>query len=151
MRYPEPLIYPMREELTKHGVEEARTPEDVDRILVGPGSGSVLMVVNSVCGCAAGCAGGAARRGPLAQGRRTPRHCGDRLRGRVADVEATAHLRQKLSMFPPSSPSVALFRDGEPVYMMHRHQIEGREASAIARSLQEAYASHCAAEVENAG
>ncbi len=146
MRYPEPLIYPMREELTKHGVEEARTPEDVDRIL-GPDSGSVLMVVNSVCGCAAGCA----RPGVVLslKGDVRPDTVATVFAG--ADIEATAHLRQKLSMFPPSSPSVALFRDGEPVYMMHRHQIEGREASAIASSLQEAYASHCATEMENAG
>ena len=138
MRYPEPLIYPMREELTKHGVEEARTPEDVDRVLA-PGTGSVLMVVNSVCGCAAGCA----RPGLVRslQNDVRPDNVATVFAG--ADVEATAHLRQKLSIFPPSSPSFALFRDGEPVYMMHRHQIEGRDAADIARSLQEAYASHC--------
>lgn len=145
MRYPEPLIYPMREELTRHGVEEARTPDDVDRILE-PGSGSVLMVVNSVCGCAAGCA----RPGLVLslKGETRPDKVATVFAG--ADVEATAHLRQKLAMYPPSSPSFALFRDGEPVYMMHRHQIEGREAGAIARSLQEAYASHCgSAKVES--
>ncbi len=145
MRYPEPLIYPMREELTKHGVEEARTPEDVDRIL-SPGSGTVLMVVNSVCGCAAGCA----RPGVVLslKGDIRPDAVATVFAG--ADLEATAHLRQKLSMYPPSSPSFALFRNGEPVYMMHRHQIEGREASVIARSLQEAYGSHCATVPENA-
>ena len=138
MRYPEPLIYPMREELTRHGVEEARTPEDVDRIL-GPGSGRVLMVVNSVCGCAAGCA----RPGLVLslKGEAGPDKIATVFAG--ADLEATAHLRQRLSMYPPSSPSFALFHDGEPVYMMHRHQIEGRDATAIARSLQEAYAAHC--------
>lgn len=138
MRYPEPLIYPMRQELTRQGVEETRTPEDVDRVLA-PGSGSVLMVVNSVCGCAAGCA-----RPGLAlslKGDTRPDKVATVFAG--ADIEATAHLRQKLSMYPPSSPSFALFRDGEPVYMMHRHQIEGRDATEIARSLRNAYAAHC--------
>lgn len=138
MRYPEPLIYPMREQLTRHGVEEARTPEDVDRILA-PGSGSVLMVVNSVCGCAAGCA-----RPGLVESLRNgtlPDKVATVFAG--ADLEATARLRNKLSMYPPSSPSFALFRDGKPVYMMHRHEIEGRQASEIARSLGAAYDSHC--------
>ena len=139
MRYPEPLIYPMREELTRHGVEEARTPEDVDRIL-SPASGSVLMVVNSVCGCAAGCARPGVVRSLQAENK--PDKVATVFAG--ADLEATAHLRQKLSMYPPSSPSFALFRDGEPVYMMHRHEIEGREASVIADHLRAAYDSHCA-------
>ncbi len=138
MPYPEPLIYPMREELTRHGVEEARTPEDVDRILA-PGSGHVLMVVNSVCGCAAGCA----RPGVVQsmQSDTRPDKIATVFAG--ADVEATAYLRQKLSMYPPSSPSFALFRDGEPVFMLHRHQIEGREASSIANALHAAYTEHC--------
>ena len=138
MRYPEPLIYPMREELTRHGVEEARTPEDVDRILA-PGSGHVLMVVNSVCGCAAGCA----RPGLVQslQAKARPDKVATVFAG--ADLEATAHLREKLAMHPPSSPSFALFRDGEPVYMMHRHEIEGRAASLIASQLREAYDAHC--------
>lgn len=137
MPYPEFMIHPMREELTRHGIEEARTPDDVDRILA-PGSGDVLMVVNSVCGCAAGCA----RPGVLQslQGEVRPGKVATVFAG--ADVEATAHLRQKLAMYPPSSPSFALFRDGEPVYMMHRHEIEGRDPAAIARSLGEAYQAH---------
>ena len=139
MRYPEPLIYPMRQELTRHGVEEARTPKDVDRILA-PDSGHVLVVVNSVCGCAAGCA-----RPGLVQSLQA-----DTVPDKVAtvfagaDLEATAYLRSKLSMYPPSSPSFALFSDGEPVYMMHRHQIEGRPASTIADALRVAYETHCA-------
>ena len=138
MPYPEFMIHPMREELTRHGIEEARTPEDVDRILA-PGSGDVLVVVNSVCGCAAGCA----RPGVVQslQGEVRPSKVATVFAG--ADVEATAHLRQKLAMYPPSSPSFALFRDGEPVYMMHRHEIEGREPTAIARSLGAAYQAHC--------
>ena len=138
MRYPELMIHPMREELSRHGVEEARTPEDVDRILA-PGSGHVLMVVNSVCGCAAG----SARPGVLLslQGGVRPDRVATVFAG--ADVEATAHLRQKLAMYPPSSPSFALFSDGKPVYMMHRHEIEGREAASIAHSLRQAYQAHC--------
>lgn len=138
MRYPEPFIFPMRQELTRHGVEEARTPEDVDRILA-PGSGYVLMVVNSVCGCAAGTA-----RPGLVQSlthAAVPDKVATVFAG--ADLESTAHLRSKLSMFPPSSPSFALFHDGQPVYMMHRHEIEGRPASAIATSLRDAYDAHC--------
>ena len=141
MRYPEHLIYPMREELTRHGVEEARTPAEVDGLL-SSGSGTVLMVVNSVCGCAAGCA----RSGVIQslQGTTRPDKVATVFAG--ADVEATAHLRERLSMYPPSSPSVALFRDGQPVYMMHRHQIEGRAAASIADDLQSAYEEHCAVE-----
>ena len=138
MRYPEPLIYPMRQELTRHGVEEARTPEDVDRILT-PGSGSVLMVFNSVCGCAAGCARPGVVQSLEAETR--PDRVATVFAG--ADLEATAYLRQKLAMYPPSSPSFALFRDGEPVYMMHRHEIEGRQPSVIADNLRTAYAAHC--------
>ena len=139
MPYPEPLIFPMREELTRHGIEEARTPEDVDRILA-PDSGHVLMVVNSVCGCAAGCA----RPGVVEslQAETRPGRVATVFAG--ADMEATAHLRHKLAMYPPSSPSFALFRDGEPVYMMHRHEIEGRPAAMIAAKLRAAYAAHCA-------
>lgn len=138
MRYPEPLIQPMREALTRHGVQEARTPEEVDRLL-SPESGHVLVVVNSVCGCAAGCA----RPGVVQslQGDVGPDRVATVFAG--ADLEATAHLRGKLSMYPPSSPSFALFRDGKPVYMMHRHEIEGRPAEVVASALQKAYADHC--------
>lgn len=139
MPYSELMIHPMREALTRHGVEEARTPEDVDRIL-GPDSGHVLMVVNSVCGCAAGCA----RPGIVMslQGDLKPDKVATVFAG--ADIAATAHLRNKLSMYPPSSPSAALFRDGKPVYMLHRHEIEGRDPAMIADALQSAYREHCA-------
>jgi len=139
MPYPELMITPMREALTRHGIEEARTVEDVDRLLA-PGSGHVLVVFNSVCGCAASIA----RPGVVQslQGDVRPDNVATAFAG--ADIEAVNYLRQKLSMYPPSSPSFALFRDGEPVYMMHRHEIEGREAAAIARSLSEAYQTHCA-------
>ena len=138
MRYSELMIHPMREELSRHGVEEARTPEDLDRIL-SPGSGTVLVVVNSVCGCAAGCA----RPGIVQslQSEVRPDTVATVFAG--ADLESTAYLRQKLSMYPPSSPSFALFQDGEPVYMMHRHEIEGREASMIAEALKQVYGQLC--------
>ena len=139
MAYSELLIHPMREALTRHGVEEARTIEDVDRIL-GSDSGHVLMVVNSVCGCAAG----SARPGVVMslQGDVRPDRVATVFAG--ADIDATAYLRNKLSMFPPSSPAVALFRDGEPIYMMHRHEIEGRDPAEIATVLRQAYKTHCA-------
>lgn len=141
MPYPELMIYPMREELSRHGIEETKTPEDVDRVL-GPDSGTVLMVINSVCGCAAG----KARPGVLRslQNEVKPDKVATVFAG--ADVEATAHLRQKLSMYPSSSPSFALFNDGNPVFVMHRHEIEGNEAQTIAAALQQAYAQHCVTE-----
>ena len=123
MPYPELMIYPMREELTRHGIEETRTAADVDRVL-DRDAGTVLMIVNSVCGCAAG----KARPGVIRslQSEVKPDKVATVFAG--ADVEATAHLRRRLSMYPPSSPSFALFRGGEPVFVMHRHQIEGNDA-----------------------
>jgi len=138
MRYPEQLLVPMREDLTRHGVLETRTPEEVDRIL-GPDSGTVMMVVNSVCGCAAGKA-----RPGIAQ---ALKH--STLPDKVAtvfaggDVEAVARVRELSAGLPPSSPSVLLFRDGRPVYMLHRHQIEGRQAPEIAQILTQAFDEHC--------
>ncbi len=141
MPYPELMIYPMREELTRHGIEETRTAADVDRVL-DRDAGTVLMIVNSVCGCAAG----KARPGVIRslQSEVKPDKVATVFAG--ADVEATAHLRRRLSMYPPSSPSFALFRGGEPVFVMHRHQIEGNDAPTIAAALQQAYAQHCVTE-----
>lgn len=138
MRYPEPLIIPMREDLTRHGIQETRTPDEVDAALQ-PGSGNVLVVVNSVCGCAAG----KARPGVVLSLR------GDVKPDKVvtvfagADVEAVAHVRNLLAGYPPSSPSAALFKDGKPVYMLHRFEIESSTAPEIAAKLQDAYAKHC--------
>ncbi len=138
MRYPEEFIGPMREELTRLGVQETRTPEAVDAAL-GANSGTVMMVINSMCGCAAG----RARPGiSLALKHRV-------LPDKVAtvfaggDVEATARVRDYLKDYPPSSPSVALFRDGKPVFMLHRHQIENREAHEIAQFLIQAFDQFC--------
>lgn len=129
----------MRADLTRHGVEEARTPADVDRMLA-PGSGSVLMVVNSVCGCAAGRARPAV--GMALKHSVRPSKAGSVFAG--GDEAAVSHLREILSDYPPSSPSIALFQDGKPVYMLHRSDIERREAPEIARLLTEAFDRFCA-------
>ena len=138
MRYPEAFIAPMRGELSSRGFVETRTPEEVDQLL-SPGSGTVLMVVNSVCGCAAG----RARPGVVLslQQAVAPDKLATVFAG--ADVEAVARVRERLAGYPPSSPSVALFQDGQPVFMLHRHEIEGREAPEIAQILTSAYEAHC--------
>jgi putative YphP/YqiW family bacilliredoxin len=137
--YPEHLIVPFREDLTRFGVQEARTPADVDRMLA-PGSGSVLMIVNSVCGCAAGRARPAV--GMALQHQVRPVAVGTVFAG--ADEDAVAHLRDLLAPYPPSSPSMALFDDGKPVFMLHRHEIERRDPMEIARILTEAFDRFCA-------
>jgi putative YphP/YqiW family bacilliredoxin len=140
MRYPEEFIAPMRAELTRLGVRELRTPDAVDEAVRTPGT--VMIVVNSVCGCAAG----KARPGvALAlQHARRPDLVATVFAG--ADVEATARAREYFAPYPPSSPSVALLRDGKLVFMMERRDIEHRDAPAIARCLVEAFDRHCGAE-----
>jgi len=130
----------MRRDLTQHGVEEARTPEDVDRML-GPASGTVLMIVNSVCGCAAGKARPAV--GMALQHSTRPAKVATVFAG--GDEAAVAHLRALLRDFPPSSPSMALFQDGKPVYMLHRSDIERREAPEIAGLLTQVFDRFCTA------
>jgi putative YphP/YqiW family bacilliredoxin len=138
VRYPEEFIKPMREELTRLGIQETRTPEEVDALLT-PDSGTVMMVINSMCGCAAG----RARPGITLSLRHSV------LPDKVAtvfaggDIEATARVREYLSDYPSSSPSVALFREGKPVFMLHRHQIENRDAAEIAKSLTGAFDQFC--------
>ena len=138
MQYPDSFIEPMRAELSRNGVIETRTPEEVDELL-RPGSGTVLMIVNSICGCAAG----SARPGVLMslKGPVKPDKVATVFAG--GDVEAVARVRELLAEYPPSSPSAALFQDGKPVYMLHRQEIEGREPQAIASILQQAYEQHC--------
>jgi len=139
MPYPEPLIIPMREDLTKFGVKEARTAADVDNIISG--SGTVLMITNSVCGCAAGKARPAV--GMALQNAVKPDTAATVFAG--ADVEAVAHLRaQHLQGVPPSSPSMALFRDGKVVWALHRFEIESRQAPEIAALLTDAFDRFCA-------
>lgn len=136
-RYPEHFIAPMREELTVLGFEDLRTPESVDQAVARPGT--TLLVVNSVCGCAAG----KARPGiamALGHGPR-PDHLTTVFAG--GDVEATAQARAHLAPYPPSSPSIALLKDGRVAFMMERRDIEGRPAQAIAQVLAEAFATHC--------
>lgn len=140
MRYPEQLIAPMRADLTQYGVVEARTPEDVNKIL-GPDGGNVLMIVNSVCGCAAGKARPAV--GMALQNGAKPDRVATVFAG--ADVEAVNRVRELLPGLPPSSPSMALFQNGKPVFMLHRHQIESRQAPEIASILVGAFDEHCAA------
>ena len=139
MRYPEQLIAPMRADLKQYGVAEARTPDEVNRLLA-PGSGTVLMIVNSVCGCAAG-------RARPAVGMALSNHVKPDTVASVfagADLEAVARLRELLPGIPPSSPSMALFRDGKPVFMLHRYQIESRQAPEIAQLLTQAFDQYCA-------
>ena len=138
MPYSEMLIQPMREDLTRYGVEETRTPEDVDRILRE--NETVLMVVNSVCGCAAGKARpgvGFALRHPVRPDKVATVFAG-------GDEAAVAHVRALLSDYPPSSPSIALFRNGKPVHMIHRSQIEPSDPWQIANMLTEVFDRYCA-------
>jgi putative YphP/YqiW family bacilliredoxin len=138
--YPEYFTAPMREELTRYGVEEARSPESVDEMLKA-GSGTVMVVVNSVCGCAAG----KARPGIIQSLQHSVKP--DRVATVFAggDVAATARVRELLAGYPPSSPSVAIFSDGKPVYYMPRFEIESSDALTIAEKLKRAYEKHCAA------
>ncbi|HEY1239509.1 MAG TPA: BrxA/BrxB family bacilliredoxin [Bryobacteraceae bacterium] len=138
MPYPEQFIAPMRADLTRFGVEEARTAADVDRLLA-PGSGTVLMVVNSVCGCAAGRARPAV--GMALQHSVRPAKAATVFAG--GDEAAVARVRAILSEFPPSSPSIALFQDGRVVYMLHRSDIERRDPSEIAELLKGAFDRFC--------
>jgi putative YphP/YqiW family bacilliredoxin len=139
LRYPEQLIAIMRQDLTQYGVKETRTPEEVDQAL-SPSSGTVLMVINSVCGCAAGKARPAVGLA-LKHSVHKPDSAATVFAG--ADLEAVARVREKLAEYPPSSPSIALFRNGEPVFMLHRSDIESSVAPQIAQRLQEAFDQFC--------
>ena len=137
--YPEFFVAPMRDELTRLGVVEWRSAEDVERGLSAD-SGTVMVVVNSVCGCAAG----RARPGvALAlQHGVTPDVVATVFAG--ADIEATETARSYFTGYPPSSPAVAILRNGQLIYMMERHQIENQEAHGIAGQLTAAFDEHCA-------
>ena len=131
--YPEELVIPMKEELTENGFKDLTTPEQVVEALGQ--KGTTLLVINSVCGCSAG----AARPGVLYSltGDKKPNHLVTAFAG--FDTEAVAEARKHMAPFPPSSPSIALFKDGELVHMIERHHIEGHPAGAIAANLQAAY------------
>ena len=137
--YPEFFIAPMREELTRLGVKELRNAQDVDDAVTGQ-SGTLMLVVNSVCGCAAG----KARPGVALALRHDTRPDVVATVFAGADVDATQRAREYFTGYPPSSPAIALLRDGKLVYMMERHQIENREADLIARDLTAAFDKHCA-------
>ena len=138
MRYDPRLVQPMRDELTRIGFEELKTPEEVDAVL-GNAEGMVLVVVNSVCGCAAG----KARPGvSLAlQHRVRPERLATVFAG--MELEATARARSYFAGYQPSSPQIALFRDGRLVHMLERKDIEGRLAEDIARNLVAAFDRYC--------
>jgi bacilliredoxin len=139
MPYPEMMIRPMREDLTRLGFDELRTSEAVDATLPNT-KGTLMVVVNSICGCAAG----KARPGvALAlQSEARPDRLATVFAG--ADIEATERARSYFTGYGPSSPSIAILKDGELVYMLERYQIEGRDATQIAAELRAAFDKYCA-------
>jgi len=137
--YPEIMVIPMREELTRLGIEELRSAADVDRVLSGY-PGTTMVIVNSICGCAAGRMSPAVR---LALQHPTiPNSIVSVFAGQ--DQEATERARSYFTGYPPSSPCIAMLREGKVIYMMQRRQIETRDASAIAADLRAAFDQHCA-------
>lgn len=135
--YPEQLVKPMKAELTSVGFEDLTTPDAVKEAISS--KGTVLVVINSVCGCAAG----AARPGVklAVQGNKKP----DRLTTVFAgfDTEAVVEARNHMLPYPPSSPSIGLFKDGKLVHFIERHHIEGRSAEMIAENLKGAFEEYC--------
>ena len=139
MPYPEMFVTPMRQELTRLGVEELRTEEEVDRALAETAE-PTLVVVNSICGCAARNARPAVAMA-LQDSERRPGRMVTVFAGQ--DNEATARARSYIHGYPPSSPSIALLKDGDVVFMLERHQIEGRQADEIAAELSGAFGRFC--------
>ncbi|MBX2921365.1 MAG: BrxA/BrxB family bacilliredoxin [Chitinophagaceae bacterium] len=136
--YPAEIVIPMKEELTDYGFEELLTPEQVDNALEQ--KGTTLVMINSVCGCSAG----SARPGVLmavANSERKPDHLTTSFAG--FDIDAVKKLREHLLPYPPSSPAIALFKDGQLVHFIERHQIEGKPAQLIAGNLIAAFDEHC--------
>ena len=135
--YPKEIVKPMREELTSEGFKELFSPEDVETVLSN--KGTTLVVVNSICGCAAA----NARPGVIKSlsNDKTPDQLVTVFAG--VDKEATDTARSKMMPFPPSSPSIALFKDGELIHMIERHHIEGRPDELISENLKVAYNEFC--------
>lgn len=136
--YPQEIVIPMKEELTENGFTELLTPSDVENVLNE--KGTTLVVINSVCGCSAG----TARPGvvmAINKGTKRP----DKMTTSFAgfDVDAVRKIREHLLPYPPSSPAIALFKDGQLVHMIERHMIEGRSAQMIADNLIGAFDLHC--------
>ena len=138
MPYPEMMIAPMREDLLQVGFSEMKPPQEVDDVLSSD-KGTTLVAVNSVCGCAAGMMRPAVYMS--LQGEKRPEVLTTVFARQ--DLEATERTREYIVGFPPSSPSVALFKDGDLVYFMERHLIEGRNTEDIASDLRTAYEEHC--------
>lgn len=138
MAYPEFMVAPMRKELTDIGFTELKTPEEVDSSLSSP-QGTALVVVNSVCGCAAANARPAVKK--AIQNDKKPAQLLTVFAG--MEVEAVAKARNFMLPYPPSSPSIALFKDGQLVHMLERHHIEGRSADMIAANLVDAFNEYC--------
>ncbi len=141
--YPEEMVQPMRDELTSAGVRELRSPEEVDAVLPQEGE-TTLIYINSVCGCAAG----TARPGLIRalDHEILPTHITTVFAG--VDGEAVAHARRKIAGYPPSSPSVALFREGKLVDVVQRHEIESRSAEQLTARLTQAFDKYCGAEID---
>ena len=136
--YPTEIVEPMKAELTGHGFKELLTPEEVDSAVKQ--EGTTLLIINSVCGCSAG----TARPGvlmALQNSDKKPNHLTTSFAG--YDVDAVKQARNYLLPYPPSSPSIALLKDGKVVHMIERHMIEGRPAQMIAANLMEAFNTHC--------
>lgn len=141
--YPEIMVIPMREELTRLGVQELKTASEVDREL-SAAQGTTMVIVNSICGCAAGRMRPAVRmalQNPAKPDRAFTVFAGQ-------DVEATERARSYFTGYRPSSPSVALFRDGRLVHMLERSDIEHRDSADIAAELKRVFDQHCAATVQ---
>ena len=138
MPYPEMLLAPMRAELTRLGVQEMKTPEEVEQTL-GDATEPTLLVVNSVCGCAARNARPAVAM--ALQSDKKPAKLTTVFAGQ--DVQATQMARSYLHGYAPSSPAIALLKDGDVAFMLERHQIEGRTADQIAADLRNAFEQHC--------
>jgi len=136
--YPAQIVIPMKEELTDNGFSELLTPAAVDEAVARPGT--TLVVINSVCGCSAG----SARPGALMAVHNSAKRP-DTLATTFAgfDIDAVRRLREHLLPYPPSSPAIALFKDGELVHFIERHMIEGRPAQMIAQNLIGAFEEHC--------
>ena len=136
--YPEQIVLPMKEELTENGFSELLTPEEVQEQLNK--KGTTLVMINSVCGCSAG----SARPGVLmavANSEKKPDYLATSFAG--FDIDAVRALRENMLPYPPSSPSVALFKDGQLVHLVERHMIEGRSAQMVAHNLIAAFDQYC--------
>jgi putative YphP/YqiW family bacilliredoxin len=136
--YPEEIVIPMKEELTENGFEDLRTPDEVEQAIKK--EGTTLVMINSVCGCSAG----TARPGVLmavANANKKPENLSTTFAG--FDIDAVRKVREHLMPYPPSSPAIALFKNGEVVHFIERHQIEGRPAQMIASNLIAAFDEHC--------